>query len=49
MRDMKQNDFLKKDDIEDMVINYESPVIQIEEVIVEHGFLASPGDGEEGW
>ena len=41
MRDMKQNNFLKIDDIEDVVINYESPIIQIEEVVVEHGFALS--------
>ena len=48
MRDMKLNVFLKKDNIEDMVIDYESPVIQIEEVIVEHGFTISNPGGDGG-
>ena len=40
--DMKKDDFMKKDTTNKVADKYESPVIQVEEIVVERGFAVSP-------
>ena len=35
---MKQNNFIMKDSTNEVVGKYESPMIQVEEIVVENGF-----------
>jgi len=51
---MQENVFIEKDGVNTIIANYESPLIQVEEIVVERGFantgpspLSAPGSSPD--